>query len=90
RLQSDEAQALLKQNPGVLGRIAGHIDEHKQAVKRGGLGQGGFNVQQQQAQQPQIGQGQQLGGQQQPGQQSPGDPASQLSGLLNSGGANLG
>ena len=88
RLQSDEAQALLKQNPGVLGRIAGHIDEHKQAVKRGGLGQGGFNVQQQQAQQPQLG----LGGQQQqqPGQQSAGDPASQLSGLLNAGGGNLG
>jgi hypothetical protein len=93
RLQSDEAQALLRQNPGVLGRIAGHIDEHKQVVKRGGLGAGGLTPQtQQQPQQAQLGQGQQLGGalEQQPGQQSPVDPASQLSSILNTGGANLG
>ncbi|KKK80307.1 hypothetical protein LCGC14_2824820, partial [marine sediment metagenome] len=99
--QADRLIEFEKKQPGILAQagkqnvvanILSHIAEHTAAIKRGGLGAGGLTPQAQQPQQAQLGQGQQLGGalQQQPGQQSPGDTASQLSGLLNAGGGNLG
>ena len=70
-----------QQNPGLIGRIQSHIDEHKAIVA------GNPSLPQGQPQQGQLPLGQPNGG---GGLQQPGDPRSAQSAFNNSGGLNLG